>query len=91
MIAYEAEVNGRLRDASPDAIAEELEFYLTLGEAVEGSPYGFFSLEDQFYYLYWSLRRAMRVRVDVGLRPWAGIDPRTSRVVSRRSPCRHAA
>jgi uncharacterized protein (DUF885 family) len=38
-----------------------------MGEAVEGSPYGFFSLEDQFYYVYWSLRRAMRVRVDVGL------------------------
>jgi uncharacterized protein (DUF885 family) len=38
-----------------------------MGEAVEGSPYGFYGLEDQFYYLYFNLRRAMRVRVDVGL------------------------
>ncbi|HEY8437511.1 MAG TPA: DUF885 domain-containing protein [Candidatus Limnocylindrales bacterium] len=38
-----------------------------MGEPLEGSPYGFFRVEDEFYYLYWNLRRAMRVRVDVGL------------------------
>jgi uncharacterized protein (DUF885 family) len=38
-----------------------------MGETIEGSPYGFYGLEDQFYYLYYNLRRAMRVQVDVGL------------------------
>jgi uncharacterized protein (DUF885 family) len=38
-----------------------------MGEPVEGSRYGFYSLDDQFYYLFWNLRRAMRIRVDVGL------------------------
>ena len=38
-----------------------------MGEPTPASRYGFFQLEDEFYYLYWNLRRAMRVRVDVSL------------------------
>ena len=42
--------------------AEEL-----MGTPAAGSRFGFYSLEEQFYFLYWNLRRAMRVRVDTGL------------------------
>ncbi|HET7473308.1 MAG TPA: DUF885 domain-containing protein [Candidatus Limnocylindrales bacterium] len=38
-----------------------------MGEPADDRPHGFFTLDEQFYYLYWNLRRAMRVRVDVGL------------------------
>jgi uncharacterized protein (DUF885 family) len=38
-----------------------------MGDAVDGSERGFYSLEDEFYYLYWNLRRALRVQADVGL------------------------
>lgn len=42
--------------------AEEL-----MGTAAAGTRFGFYALEEQFYFLYWGLRRAMRVRVDAGL------------------------
>ena len=38
-----------------------------MAEPADRRPHGFFRPEEHFYYLYWNVRRAMRVQVDVAL------------------------